>query len=329
MLKDVNRTAAALTKDSLLRSEARQEVRASDQKLITKTYYYLDFKGFVDVVKWRTYMMRKGLEDAMRNEAERKGYRCSRCTKAYTALEFSGLMNMRTQVFECEVCNAEIVEHDDSEKSKATQETLSQLMVQTEPIVRLLKMTDTVTIPRFEPLEYLKQKQAFTALSSTKDDGNDALSNAYTASSNPSSGAVNVEIQIEDEETAASRMASHALPSWHTHSTVTGEHVQGALSSATPVDSVRTAEEPLGTTDTDSITQYYQHLQSSASILGTKRAASDGEEEGEEEEDGPNLIRVSVGGVQKALSDITGDDKARMTPDEYAKYYEAHMESLE
>lgn len=45
----------------------RQEVRPSDQKLINKTYFYIDFKMFVDVLKYRMYMMKKSIEDQMRN----------------------------------------------------------------------------------------------------------------------------------------------------------------------------------------------------------------------------------------------------------------------
>lgn len=48
-------------------SEVRQEVRPSDQKLLNRTYYYIDFKMFVDVLKYRMYMMKKSIEDQMKN----------------------------------------------------------------------------------------------------------------------------------------------------------------------------------------------------------------------------------------------------------------------
>lgn len=51
----------------LLVSEARQETRPSDLKLVTKTYYYIDFKLFVDVVKYKMYMMKRGIEDLIKN----------------------------------------------------------------------------------------------------------------------------------------------------------------------------------------------------------------------------------------------------------------------
>lgn len=59
-------------------------------------------------------------------------------------------------LFECDLCGSEIEEHaEDSEKVKATQETLSRLMEQTQPIVRLLKKTDSLTIPQYSSVLFL------------------------------------------------------------------------------------------------------------------------------------------------------------------------------
>lgn len=46
-------------------SDSRQEVRPSDQKMVNKTYYYIDYKTFVDVVKYKMYMMKKSIEDQL------------------------------------------------------------------------------------------------------------------------------------------------------------------------------------------------------------------------------------------------------------------------
>jgi transcription initiation factor TFIIE subunit alpha len=42
-------------------------MRPSDQKLLNRTYYYIDFKMFVDVLKYKMYKMKKSIEDQMKN----------------------------------------------------------------------------------------------------------------------------------------------------------------------------------------------------------------------------------------------------------------------
>ncbi len=67
VVKDVNRTAAKLKEERLLAVESRQEVRQSDQKTVNRTYYYIDFVMFVNVVKYKLYMMKKQLESQLKS----------------------------------------------------------------------------------------------------------------------------------------------------------------------------------------------------------------------------------------------------------------------
>lgn len=61
--------------------------------------------------------------------------------------------------------------------------------------------------------------------------------------------------------------------------------------------------------------------------LPSKRSASelDDLEEPEESED----VMVSVAGEMKKLSDLTDEDKERMTSEEYSQYYEVYMQSMQ
>ena len=42
------------------------EARKQDQRPVPKTYYYLDYKEFVDVVKWKMYKMQTIVRDNLR-----------------------------------------------------------------------------------------------------------------------------------------------------------------------------------------------------------------------------------------------------------------------
>lgn len=248
-----------------------------------------------------------------------KGYKCPKCGKGYAALELSSLLNTQSGLFECDICNAEIEEHaEDPAKIKATQQTLSQLMDQTEPLLRLLKKTDSITIPHFDPLEYLRRKQAFASLSAQDSamDTDEAMAGNLTS---PSSTSVNIQIQIEDSDQPAK---AHTLPSWYTHSTVTGERIvehKKESESTTTISSFT-----MDTTETEVIQQYYEGLQSTSSL--GKRLHEPDVEEAEAVSD---AIMVSVAGNMKRLQEVTDEDKAIMTPDEYVQYYEAYSNAQE
>lgn len=227
--------------------------------------------------------------------------------------------------FQCEVCNAEIEEHaEDPAKLKATQDTLSQLMEQTAHLVRLLKKTDTISIPYFDPVEFLKQKQAFAALEAQREfDEADGDSNMER--SNPSTTSVNIQIQIDETESKGS--ATNSLPSWYTHSTVTGEKIvaDGENEKKFTDNEVNISSTTVNTVDTtDSIAQYYEDLQSSVPLKRVPEEDVDANHEIQEE----TQIMITVAGISKPLDQVTDEDKSNMTAEEYAQYYEAYMSSM-
>lgn len=65
IIRDFNRVVAKLQQDRLVKCEARQQPRA-DEKLITRNYLYIDYKQFVDVVKFRIFKMRQSVEDMIK-----------------------------------------------------------------------------------------------------------------------------------------------------------------------------------------------------------------------------------------------------------------------
>lgn len=46
-------------------SETKQQPRA-DGKIITRNYFYIDYKQFVDIVKYRIYKMRHSVEEMIK-----------------------------------------------------------------------------------------------------------------------------------------------------------------------------------------------------------------------------------------------------------------------
>jgi transcription initiation factor IIE alpha subunit len=52
-------------------SETKQQPRA-DGKIITRNYFYIDYKQFVDIVKYRIYKMRHSVEEMIKKVVEFK-----------------------------------------------------------------------------------------------------------------------------------------------------------------------------------------------------------------------------------------------------------------
>lgn len=67
LIKDVNKIAAKLREDRLIKSISRQETREYDGKLFHRTYYYIELGVFADAVKYRLFLMRRALEDKIKN----------------------------------------------------------------------------------------------------------------------------------------------------------------------------------------------------------------------------------------------------------------------
>ncbi len=222
-------------------------------------------------------------------------------------------------LFECEVCNAEIEEHaEDPAKLEAGRDALSQLMEQTAPLLRLLRQIDSVKIPYFDPVEFLRQKQSAQSNLVIDDETNMSMSsNTNLTSTNRSSASVNIDIQIEDQELSK---VVHELPSWYTHSTITGEFIQTSESNVK--ESTTSLTPSMDTSHVESIEKYYE-------TLPNKRTSQEVEEEHEEETVADADEMITIGNQTKSLSQVTEEDKSAMTPDEYSAYYEAYMNSLQ
>lgn len=169
-------------------------------------------------------------------------------------------------------------------------------------------------------MEYLKQRQAYNAAMASMPEEAKSSAESLAPSVSAESNNVNLEIQIETEET---KPVHNALPSWYTHSTVTGELVQETnKTAASPIADETSLDQSISVTS--QIEQYYERMSTPA-----KRSASDLESYQETVQVEDEQMVVTVAGQPKPLSLITDEDKEKMSPDEYASYYEAYMQSIQ
>lgn len=305
--------------------------------------------------------MRKGLEERLQRDAQGKGYRCDTCSRNYSPLDAAALVNPETFLFECEICQNPLISIS-SESSNLSQTSLagekvdlmlqSRMVEQTNAILRLLKKMDQVQLPTFDPEAFLASRSKYELGMSLYDVGSQSESLANSASSDLQSShfgnneieQVNnglrsivgdsptqserseVEIVFQPEPTIALK---NVLPSWHTHSSITGNAIHHAsLAEKKPLNSTDSFSKRLRS-DADNHRDYLRSYESSGSTLTTTTTTAsftDSDKNTDLVDLAPEtneVVLVVVAGVPKRIEDITDEDKERMNEDEYRLYYTA------
>lgn len=76
------------------------------------SYWYIDYKYFVEVVQYRLYIMQEQLKEGEKLEIESQKYQCKDpdCGREYTALEAQLLLMPGQYHFRCGHCNEVLLE---------------------------------------------------------------------------------------------------------------------------------------------------------------------------------------------------------------------------
>ncbi len=86
--KLVRAKIAGLKKDRLVHEKSRMETKADDPTKVEKmNCYFINYKVFVNVVKYKLDLMRRKMETTERDATSRSSFKCSSCSKAFTDLE--------------------------------------------------------------------------------------------------------------------------------------------------------------------------------------------------------------------------------------------------
>ncbi|KAJ3162677.1 hypothetical protein HDU86_003650 [Geranomyces michiganensis] len=152
--KELHKICGKLKLDGLLKFEGRAELvgpvtEGKQQRKINRTYYYIDYKVFVDVVKWKIYKIGKMIEKEVQMQMANMPYKCPRCSKEYSALDFAMLSKTANLMPLCDICGVEIIAGSTGVDSAGVSEKYTKFMDESQPIVELLKQTDKLIIPQW------------------------------------------------------------------------------------------------------------------------------------------------------------------------------------
>ncbi|WWC58518.1 uncharacterized protein I303_101061 [Kwoniella dejecticola CBS 10117] len=185
-------------------------------------YWYLDYREFANVVKYRLAIMRKGIDDKIKQEVGHRGYICPLDGRIYDPLDLSNIFDPYTNTFKCEDCQTELIEHDPSTaldgKNTTSQDAMQRFNIATAPIRDALKAVEAQTVPSLNIVVWIAQNVKTTVKGSEGDGANGEKEKKFEV----------VLGKDENEEKEKERLAQqqreqNALPHWYTHSTVTGQ----------------------------------------------------------------------------------------------------------
>lgn len=320
--KDLHKIAGKLREDRFLAVHTRQELKEGQQRPISRTYYYIDYRATIDAIKWRVYTINKQVQGVAVPRDEIKEFRCQRCKAEWTLMDVLERPAPNSLGFLCRVCGFLLEAMENTEQGGHEQST--KLNAQFRFITEMLPKLDQVIIP-----ESIAEEALESARKINRDESNPAydslpVTTAYARptavkgliNTGPTSIAVTLttsegptDADVAAEQARKEKVAKqNAMPVHFTHSTVTGEQVKfGAPTTTT--SSIKLEDKKTSTPDGDSldadtaeIDDYFANLKAQQA-----RDALIAEEEEEETDDDDEFedampLETSVSASQKSPS---------------------------
>ncbi|CAH8288509.1 unnamed protein product [Heterobilharzia americana] len=148
--------------DQFIKSKLQLETDA-DGKTTKITHYFIDYKLFVNVVKYRLDQMQRRLEAEQRQSTSRASFKCSSCNTTYTDLEVDRLMDFTNPgKLVCVYCRGEVCEEEDNASRTDARALIAKFHHQVrDPIDLMLRECDEIHLspailePEIRPLEPL------------------------------------------------------------------------------------------------------------------------------------------------------------------------------
>ncbi|XP_050682150.1 general transcription factor IIE subunit 1 [Leptidea sinapis] len=350
---------ATLKNDKFIQVRLKMET-GPDGKAQKVNYYFINYKTFVNVVKYKLDLMRKRMETEERDATSRASFKCPSCGKTFTDLEADQLYDMMTQEFRCTFCNQVVEEDQSALPKKDSRLLLAKFNEQLETLYILLREVEGIKLaPEIlepEPVDINTIRGLTNKLAGMRPSG-EQWSGEATRNQGFSVEETRVDITIGDNDNASDGTTLRKeRPVWMVESTIAANEqsdsvhstdmaLEKAASSATNVKSSGKEK----TDDIMSVLLAHEKQNpgntAASSLKGAEPESSDSsdneskdpynltgepttvaEMESEDSESDDNLPTVMVNGKPVALTSIDDYVIARMTPSEKETYIQVYQE---
>ncbi|KAL0277718.1 UNVERIFIED_CONTAM: hypothetical protein PYX00_004909 [Menopon gallinae] len=136
---------ATLRNDKFIQVRLKMET-GLDGKAQKVNYYFINYKTFVNVVKYKLDLMRKRMETEERDATSRASFKCPNCLKTFTDLEADQLYDFVTQEFLCTHCKQVVEEDQSALPKKDSRLLLAKFNEQLEPLFVLLQQVEGIKL---------------------------------------------------------------------------------------------------------------------------------------------------------------------------------------
>lgn len=143
--KMVRAKVAVLRKDKLIQVKQRIETD-EDGKVVKMNCYFINYKVFVNIVKYKLDHMRKKMEMSERDATSRSSFKCTGCNKDFTDLEFDQLFVPMTGELRCTYCSAMVEEDESAGPKKDSRLVLAKFNEQMEKLYDLLHAVENIKL---------------------------------------------------------------------------------------------------------------------------------------------------------------------------------------
>ena len=143
--KQIRARIATLRNDKFIQIRLKMET-GPDGKAQKVNYYFINYKTFVNVVKYKLDLMRKRLETEERDATSRASFKCTNCDKTFTDLEADQLFDFMTQEFRCTFCGSPVEEDSSAMPKKDSRLMLARFNEQLQPLYDLLREVEGIKL---------------------------------------------------------------------------------------------------------------------------------------------------------------------------------------
>lgn len=158
--KQLRQVLMRLKSDKLIKQRIHKEKQPENGTTLTFNYYFINYKLFVNVVKYKLDHIRKKIESDEKQAKNRPSFLCSACHNRYSDLEVDRLLDMETGALKCTTCEGTVEEDvTDIKQANNSRTSLAKFNEQMEPIFRLLRdcenlnLAPTILEPEPSPLQ--------------------------------------------------------------------------------------------------------------------------------------------------------------------------------